>query len=94
MSEAVGMTKHDIAATLRHSGGLLGEFIFVVATLFGSLGIVVVLFVGMDALKSGGLAVFSIVLIVAAVHHRWYSRNRREIESSREQQAMRERRGF
>lgn len=94
MSEGVDMPKRDILAALRHSGGLLGEFIFVVAMLFGSLGIVVVLFVGMDALKSGGLIVFSVVLIIGAIHHRWYSRNREDIESSREQKAMRERRGY
>lgn len=94
MPEGVGMPKRDIPATLRHTGGLAGEFIFVVAVLFGSLGVGVVLFVGMDALQGAGLAVFSVVLIIAAIHHRWYSRNREAIESSHEQKAMRERRGF
>lgn len=94
MSEGVAMTKRDIPAAVRKTGGMIGEFIFVVAMLFGSLGIAVVLFVGMDALQSGGLIVFSVVLIIAAIHHRWYSRNREEIESSREQKALRERRGF
>ena len=51
--------------------------------------------VGMvDALQGAGIAVFSVVLMIAAAHHRWYSRNREAIESSHEQKAMRERRGY
>ena len=82
--ETEGMIKQDIGPMLRHSGGLVAEFVFVVAVLFGSLGIAVVVFVGMDALQGAGLAVFSIVLIIAAIHHRWYSRHRDEIESDRD----------
>lgn len=59
MPESVGMPRRDVRAALRHSGGLAAEFIFVAAVLFGSLGIAVVIFVGMDALKGGGLAVVS-----------------------------------
>ena len=88
------MTKEDIAPKLRRTGGLFGEFIFVAAMLFGCLGIVVVLLIGPNALQTPGLIVFATVLTIWAVHHFWYARNREEIESSQEQKAMRERRGF
>ena len=49
--------------------------------LFGSLGVAVMVLGGTGPLHSGrGLAFFGAVLIIAAVHHRWYTRHRNEIE--------------
>ena len=74
---------------------MAGEFLFLLGVLFGSLGVAVMVLGGTGPLHSGrGLAFFGAVLIITAVHHRWYSRHRNEIESSPAQKALRERRGF
>ena len=89
------MATKNISDKFLSAAAYAGEFVFVLGVLFGSLGVAVMVLGGTGPLHSGrGLAFFGAVLIIAAVHHRWYSRHRTEIESSATQKALRERRGF
>ena len=88
------MPARDISP-LRRVGGFAGEFIFISAVLFGSLGVAVIVLGGFNPLEGGlGLVFFAAVILIAAAHQRWYSRHREEIESSPVQKARRERRGY
>ncbi len=94
MLDLAGMPARD-SSSLRRVGGFAGEFIFISAVLFGSLGVAVIVLGGFNPFEGGmGLVFFAAVILIAAVHHRWYARHREEIESSPVQKARRERRGY
>ena len=89
------MSRPNLTSRFRTVAAFAGEFAFVIGVLFGSLGVAVVVLGGFDPMESGAaLAFFGVVLLIAAIHHGWYARNRDEIESSPQQKALRERRGF
>jgi hypothetical protein len=89
------MSTRDLSRTARRAGAIGGEFLFVTTVLFAALGIAVMMLGGPGPLRStGGIAFFVIAGAIALMHHFWYARHRDEIESSPEQKARRERRGF
>jgi hypothetical protein len=82
-------------ARARHTLGLLGEFVYLVdAFLFGLLAAIVVIG-GINPLESAKLTgVIAATIVIAAIHHVWYVRNRSEIEHDPGRLTTRERRGF
>jgi membrane protein implicated in regulation of membrane protease activity len=94
VTQAAVMTKPETSRKLRRGAALTGEFIFVAGVFFAFAGIAVVILGGPVPKSIGGIVFFASVVVIALIHHRWYSRNKEEIEASPEQKAQRERRGY
>jgi hypothetical protein len=91
----VEVSERRLAHGARRAGAFAGEFVYVVAVMFAALGAAVMVLGGFGPLRSTeGIVFFAVAGVIAGVHHLWYARHRGEIESSPEQRAMRERRGF
>jgi hypothetical protein len=88
-------TRSSIADHIRSGARWLGEFAFVMDSLLAAMLVAVVVIGRIDPLASAPMIGFvAATLVIIAVHHVWYARHRREIESGHEHQAGRERRGF
>lgn len=79
----------------RHAGGVVGEFVFVTAALFGGMTGALILLGGINPFSSPAfVGVLAFALLAGLIHHLWFVRRRAEIEHSAFHHAERERRGY